>query len=348
MEEAAAEAGLIHVSDTLPGIARTRTLDGFEYIGTDGKKISDNATLQRICSLAIPPAYENVWISPLENGHIQATARDARGRKQYRYHNRFREVRDESKFSRMIEFAESLHALDERLDRDLGLIGVPREKVLAAVVELLEKSFIRVGNDRYRKQNDSYGLTTLRNRHVHIEGSEIRFSFLGKSKIQHRITLTDKKLARVVKTLQDLPGQELFQFVDHEGKQHSISSHDVNAYLHEITGKHFTAKDFRTWAGTVLALTELIGADPPDTVKVAKGIVTNAIKMVAKQLGNTPCVCRKCYIHPAVLDAYATGALKAFLADHSSSKDGEASRCAEDLLVDLLKRHGAHELRKAS
>ncbi len=341
---------MVYTSDQMPGIKRKRSGEGFEYYGPDGSKLEDEETLQRVRSLAVPPAYEDVWICPLENGHMQATGKDARGRKQYRYHSKFREIRDESKFDRMAEFGRTLPEIHARLDRDLAKRGLPREKVLAAVVMLLEKSFIRVGNEEYAKENKSYGLTTLRNRHVQVEGSDIKFSFLGKSKVKHQITLHDRKLARVVAKIQDLPGQELFQYLDEDGARCTVTSNDVNGYLKEISGHDFTAKDFRTWAGTVLALTQLLGAEPAETKKKAKATVTGAIKVVAEQLGNTPAVCRKCYIHPVVLETYATGSLTEFMLQKPPADPqavAEVVECAEDAVIQLLQRY-AEEKQKAT
>jgi DNA topoisomerase-1 len=307
------EAGLVYTSDQMAGITRKCVDDTFEYFDEHGKKIKDEATLARIRSLAIPPAYEKVWICPIENGHMQATGKDARGRKQYRYHPRFREIRDESKFDKMIAFGHALPDIHRRLDEDLSKRGFPREKVLATVVALLEKSLVRVGNEEYAKENKHYGLTTLRNRHVKIEGSEIKFSFLGKSGVKHRISLRDRKLARVVKNLQELPGQVLFQYLDDEKNLCKVTSNDVNSYLKEISGQDFTAKDFRTWAGTVLAITRLLEQEPANSKKGVKSTVSKVIKEVAQELGNTPSVCRKCYIHPAVLEQFSAGALHEML-----------------------------------
>jgi len=351
VQEAVAEAGLVYVSDGMPGISRRRQGEAFEYLDPKGRPISDERTLARIRSLAIPPAYEEVWICPLPNGHLQATGKDARGRKQYRYHPTFREVRDEAKFGRMVDFGKALPRIHDRLEEHLALPGMPREKVLAAIVYLLEKSLIRVGNEEYAKENKSFGLTTLRNRHVKVEGADVVFNFLGKSKVRHKIRLHDRKLARVVKRLQELPGQELFQYVDEQGTSHSVTSNDVNAYLKEISRSSFTAKDFRTWAGTVLALTELAGVEAPDTKKAAKSQVNAVIKVVAQQLGNTPAVCRKCYVHPAVLDAYTTGRLREFLKDRRATKHPEmvdqVMECAEDAVIRLLRRH-ERDLKRAA
>lgn len=344
VQETVAEAGLVYVSDAMPGIRRKRAGDDFEYVGPDGKKVKDPSELDRIRHLAIPPAYEDVWICPLPNGHLQATGKDARGRKQYRYHPRFREVRDEAKYGRMAEFGRALPRIHERVDADLSRRGFPREKVLAAIVNLLEKSLIRVGNEEYAKENKSYGLTTLRNRHVKVEGADIKFHFLGKSKVRHHITLHDRRLARVVAKLQELPGQELFQYVDHDGNTHSLTSADVNAYLKEISGEPFTAKDFRTWAGTVLALTELAGLDEAATKRQQKANVGQVVKVVAKQLGNTPAVCRKCYVHPAVVEAYTRGTLREFLENRNASGEAktEIAECAEEAVLRLLESHEGH------
>jgi DNA topoisomerase-1 len=308
-------AGLRYTSDDRPGIVRRRAGKGFSYRGPDGQPIRDERTLARIRSLAIPPAYTDVWISPDPRGHLQATGRDAKGRKQYRYHPRWREVRDETKYDRMIAFGQALPRIRERTDQDLRLPGLPREKVLAAVVQLLEKTLIRVGNDEYARQNGSYGLTTLRDKHVRVEESRVRFNFRGKSGIEHRITLKDRRLARVVKRCRDLPGYELFQYLDEDGQRQTIDSSDVNDYLREITGQDFTAKDFRTWAGTVLCSLTLQEFDPCVSETEAKKNVVAAVKRVSERLGNTPSVCRKAYIHPTVLDSYLDGSLLQALHD---------------------------------
>ena len=305
--EVAEEAGLRYIADDQPGYTRKRRGDDFEYFDEQGKKITDETALLRIKRLAIPPAYSDVWICPSPNCHIQATGRDARGRKQYRYHERWREVRDENKYDHMVTFAQMLPKIRSRVERDLKLPGLPREKVLAAVVGLLERTFIRIGNDEYAKSNKSYGLTTIRNRHVKVKGKKLTFSFKGKSGIQHDIDLEDKRLARIVKKLQDMPGQDLFGYLDDEGKVRDVTSQEVNLYLREITGEDFTAKDFRTWAGTVLAAMALNMGDPFETKTQGKKKVKEAIAAVAKILGNTPAVCRKCYVHPAVLECYLDG-----------------------------------------
>jgi DNA topoisomerase-1 len=308
-EESARAAGLRYVHDDRPGITRQRAGKGWVYRRPDGTRITDESTLNRIKSLAIPPAYRNVWICPQANGHIQATGLDERGRKQYRYHPRWREVRDENKYTRMMAFGRALPKIRARTAADLQKPGMPREKVLAAIVQLLEKTAIRVGNEEYVKQNKSYGLTTLRNRHAHVEGSAVRFKFKGKSGKYHDIELHDRKLARLVAKLQDLPGQELFQYLDEEGHPQSVDSMDVNAYLKEITGEEFSAKDFRTWTGTVLASLALQELESFDSATQAKKNIVQAIENVAERLGNTPTVCRKCYVHPAVLDSYLDGSM---------------------------------------
>ncbi len=305
--QSAAEAGLRYVSDASPGITRRRAGKGWSYRRPDGEKVADARTLARIKALAIPPAWTSVWIAPSPNAHVQATGRDAKGRKQYRYHARWSQVRDESKYEHMVEFGNALPLIRERVDADLALRGLPRQKVLAAVVRLLETTLIRIGNDQYAKENKSFGLTTMRDRHADITGSTVTFSFTGKSGVDHTIELRDRRLAKVVRSCQDLPGQQLFQYVDEDGNRQSIDSADVNAYLREISGRDFTAKDFRTWAGTILAAEALAGFDVDADARTARSNIVAAIENVAKQLGNTPTICRKCYVHPAVIDAYLDG-----------------------------------------
>ena len=307
--ESAQAAGLRYVSDTQPGIRRKKSGKGFSYLGTDGKTIRDSRELARIRSLAIPPAYTDVWICPSPNGHIQATGRDARGRKQYRYHAKWREVRDETKYGRMLAFSEALPGIRKRVERDLGRAGLPREKVIATVVRLLESTCIRVGNDEYAKANRSYGLTTLQDRHVEISGSKLRFEFRGKSGKTHTVSLNDRRLARIVRRCQALPGEDLFQYVDDEGVRQTIGSGDVNDYIREISGQEFTAKDFRTWAGTLLAVAALTEVGEWSTQRQAKSNVIRAVDRVAEQLNNTRAVCRKYYVHPAVFDAYLAGTM---------------------------------------
>ena len=307
--EAAEEAGLRYVSDEQPGYTRKPNGDDFEYFDTHGKPITDEARLLRIKRLAIPPAYTDVWICPTANGHLQATGRDARRRKQYRYHGKWREARDETKYDRMLIFGAALPKIRERVEADLALSNLPKNKVLATIVSIMERTFIRVGNEEYARTNKSYGLTTMRNKHVAVKGTTVQFKFRGKSGVEHQVAVADRRLARIVKKVQDLPGQELFQFVDDEGVPHDIKSQDVNDYLKEITGEDFTAKDFRTWAGTVLAAVALNALDPCETKTAAKKNVKTAITAVAKILGNTPAVCRKCYVHPAVLETYLSGSM---------------------------------------
>ena len=304
---AAREASLRYVSDAKPGLRRVAAKAGFRYLNAEGKAIRDRETLARIRALAIPPAYRDVWICPFADGHLQAIGRDDRGRKQYRYHARWREVRDGAKYGRMVEFARALPKLRRRLARDLRLKGLPREKVLAAVVTLLEHTLIRVGNEEYAKQNGSFGLTTLRDRHVDISGVTMHFHFKGKSGVKADIELQDKRLAKVLRQCQDLPGQDLFQFVDDGGVQHTIGSADVNDYLRDATGQDFTAKDFRTWNGTVQAAAALGAMLVFQSMAEAKRNVVGAIAEVAKRLNNTSAVCRKCYIHPSVIEAYLSG-----------------------------------------
>ncbi len=307
--DAAETAGLTYVSDEEPGIRRRKSGTGFTYLKPDGKKIEDKATLDRIRSLAIPPAYTDVWICAKANGHIQATGRDVKGRKQYRYHPAFREVRESTKYERMLEFARGLPAIRETIDEHMRRRGLPREKVLATVVHLLENTLIRVGNEDYAKQNKSYGLTTLRDPHVKVEGAELRFQFKGKSGKTWKLQVKDRRIAKIVKACQDLPGQDLFQYLDENGERQSVTSSDVNAYLKEITGRDITAKDFRTWAGTVLAALALAEFEQFDSEAKAKKNIRAAIEQVAARLGNTPTICRKCYVHPEVFTCYLEGGL---------------------------------------
>jgi DNA topoisomerase I len=336
--ESAQAAGLRYVSDTQPGIRRKKSGKGFSYIGPGGKTIRDSKELARIRSLAIPPAYTDVWICPSPNGHIQATGRDARGRKQYRYHPKWREVRDETKFGRMLAFSQVLPKIRSRLERDLSLPGLPREKVLATVVRLLECTCIRVGNDEYAKSNRSFGLTTLQDRHVEISGSNLRFEFRGKSGKMHKVDLNDRRLARIVERCQDLPGEDLFQYLDDDGVRQTIGSADVNQYIREISGQEFTAKDFRTWAGTLLAIEALTQIGPFSTQRSAKSNVLKAIDQVAEQLNNTRSVCRKYYVHPAVLASYMEGNLLEHLGNGGKQSAKEDLAADEAAVVGLLQR----------
>lgn len=307
--QSARQAGLRYVSDKRPGIRRKRAGKYFSYIAPDGSRIKDPETLQRIRKLAIPPAYNDVWICPDPRGHLQATGRDARGRKQYRYHPKFREVRDATKHARMIQFGHVLPKIRKTTDEHLALRGMPREKVLATVVRLLETTLIRVGNEEYAKNNKSYGLTTMRNRHLKVNGSKLEFAFRGKSGKKFRLSLQDRRLARIVKRCQELPGQALFEYYDEDGELRAVTSTDVNDYLREISGEEITAKDFRTWWATVLAALALQEMENVDTQAATKKNIVRAIEQVATRLGNTPAVCRKSYVHPAVLEAYEHGTL---------------------------------------
>jgi DNA topoisomerase-1 len=299
---------LHYVDDTLPGITRRKLRGKFYYFDPAGQRITDPDEIKRINALAVPPAYTDVWICADPRGHLQATGRDARGRKQYRYHARWREVRDADKYSRLRDFARALPKLRRQLETLLAAPGFSRDKVMATVITLLDATLIRVGNTQYARDNRSYGLTTLRSRHVEVNGSAILFQFRGKSGVEHQITVKDRRLARIIKRCQEIPGQNLFQYLDENGERHSISSSDVNAYLQTLTGADFTAKDYRTWAGSVLALSVLrqLQWEPESD---AKRHVVEMVKNVARQLGNTPAVCRKCYIHPAVLEGFLLGAL---------------------------------------
>jgi DNA topoisomerase-1 len=305
--DAAEDAGLRYVTDAEPGIRRRRAGHGFVYIGSNGTRISDEAKLEWIRGLAIPPAWTDVWICASQRGHLQATGRDARGRKQYRYHPEWHTVRDDAKYERMLAFGHALPAIRKRVDADLRRPGLPRERVLAAVVRLLEKSRMRVGNEEYARDNRSFGLTTLRDRHAEVGSKRIRFRFRGKGGKVAEVELSDARLARIVARCQELPGQELFAYIDEDGEVRSVGSADVNAYLQEISRQDFTAKDFRTWAGTVLAAWALHELQDVDSEAQAKRNVVRAIERVAEWLGNTPAVSRKSYVHPEVIEAYLDG-----------------------------------------
>lgn len=325
--QSAKDAGLRYVSDAKPGIRRTRCGKGFRYRDANGAPIRDIDTLSRIKSLVIPPAWKQVWICPNPRGHLQATGRDARGRKQSRYHTKWREVRDETKYQRMLAFGSALPAIREQLERDLAAPGLPRCKILATIVRLMDTTLIRVGNTEYARENHSYGLTTMRNRHVNVEGSTVTFKFEGKSGIKHRINLTDRRLANIIRRCQDIPGYELFQYEDSEG-HHSIDSADVNEYLQQICGQDFSAKDFRTWAGSVLACTALLALHEFDSDTQGRKNIVHAIDEVAVRLGNTRAVCRKCYVHPAIFDCYLSGSIaKAF----SGAANGKSNHAADTL-----------------
>ena len=318
--ESAQAAGLRYVTDAIPGIRRVRHGDAFRYLDPRGDAVSDPDERLRIKALGIPPAWTDVWICPNPRGHLQATGRDAKGRKQYRYHATYRQVRDEAKYDRLLAFGEQLPAIRRRMEQDLARDGLPREKVLAALVKLLEETLIRVGNDEYARVNSSYGLTTLHDEHADISGAKLRFTFRGKSGKDHTITLQDRRLAAIVKRCRDIPGERLFQYRSNGGDFHAVYSEEVNAYLREITGCDFSAKDFRTWFGTVLAAQALRGLELPTSQAQAKRNVNQAIDTVAERLGNTRAICRKCYVHPAVIDAYLEGRLEDELAATSSSE----------------------------
>ena len=307
--DAADSAGLRYVADARPGIRRKKAGTGFSYTRADCSKLTEKDVLKRIKTLAIPPAWTEVWICPFADGHVQATGRDAKGRKQYRYHPRFREVRESTKYEHVVAFADALPAIREKVQEHMGLHGLPREKVLATVVHLLETTLIRIGNDDYAKQNNSYGLTTLKNRHVSVDGNEVRFRFTGKSGKQWSLRVRDRRIAKIIRACQDLPGQELLQYVDEADSSQDVTSSDVNDYLKEITGKDITAKDFRTWAGTVLAAMALNELESFDSAAQAKRNLRAAIEKVAGKLGNTPTICRNCYVHPEVLNTHMDGKL---------------------------------------
>lgn len=332
-----AEVGLVYVSDAAPGIRRIRQGDAFSYLRPDGQPVTDEAELKRIASLAVPPAYEDVWICANRRGHLQATGRDARGRKQYRYHPRWRVLRDSMKFERMPAFGEALPRLRRRLRRDLALSGLPREKVLAVVASLLDATRARIGNAAYARENDSYGLTTLRNRHVQfIREGKALLRFRGKGGAGHEIVIDNKRLAQLVRHCHQLPGQRLFQYVDEAGELRPIDSDQVNAYLKEAMGDDFTAKDFRTWGATLRAIALMHATPLPDSAseRALNGCVIEAIKQVARDLRNTPAVCRKSYINPLVFEAWRSGALHKAI-DQSLAG---APRRAERLVPAFLRR----------
>src|SRR5947207_18803 len=316
----AVAAGLRYVSDAMPGIRRHRHGRGFTYIGPDGEVIRARDALRRFRMLVIPPAWTDVWICPHEDGHLQVTARDGRGRKQYRYHPQFRQHRDGTKFERMFELSDVLWKIRERVESDIALPGLARDKIMATVVWLLETTLIRIGSDEYRKANKSFGLTTLRRRHVAVVGNEMRFEFKGKSGIQHAVSVADKRIARIIQRCQELRGEELFKYLDDEGKRQEVDAEDVNAYLQEITGRDITAKDFRTWAGTMLAADALRATGPANSKREAERNIVAAVDMTAKRLGNTRSVCRKYYIHPALIEAYLEGSVLPPMPQHTWNK----------------------------
>jgi len=343
--ESARVIGLRYIRHEGSGIRRRRAGQGFVYIDPDGKIIHDQEVLKRIQSLVIPPAWTDVWICPVANGHLQAVGRDAKGRKQYRYHPLYRRVREYTKFERMVPFANLLPAIRKRVQRDLKLPGSPREKVLAAIVRLLETSCIRVGNEDYAKENGSFGLTTLRNQHVRVRGSKIRFHFKGKSGQVHDIELEDPKLARIVSKCQCISGQELFQYIDDDGQACRATSEDVNDYLRSATGEYFTAKDFRTWVGTLEAARALNRMHPAKNESQAKKNYVEAIKQVAAKLGNRPATAKKAYIHPAIYDSYVDGSLFDVMQSRPEGDSAKAARAEELCIVALILTH--QELGKA-
>jgi DNA topoisomerase I len=343
--ESAKLAGLTYVTEGRPGIVRRRAGKFFTYVDAQGTRVRDSETLRRIRALAIPPAWTEVWICASPSGHVQAVGRDARGRKQYRYHSRWREVRDESKYARMLAFARALPVIRARVEKDLARPGLPRDKVLATVVRLLETTLIRVGNEEYARQNKSFGLTTMRNRHVAVSGSTLRFHFRGKSGKEHAVDVRDPRLARIVRRCQELPGQELFQYVDDGGTRQTIDSADVNDYLRQAAGAEFTAKDFRTWAGTVLAALALAEVQAFTTKRQARRNIVRAVESVARRLGNTPAICRKGYVHPAVIDAYLDGVtLDAFRrrAERTIPEDVGSLTRDEAVVLGMLQQRLAH------
>jgi DNA topoisomerase-1 len=347
-QEAAESAGLTYVSDVEPGIRRKKYGTGFAYFGVSGTKITEPSILKRIRKLAIPPAWTDVWICPKSNGHLQATGRDARGRKQYRYHAAFREMRDSTKYDHIVDFAKSLPAIRATVREHMARKGLPREKVLATVVDLLETTLIRVGNDSYAKENKSYGLTTLRNQHVAVNGSELRFNFKGKGGKLWRLTVKDRRIAKVVRACQDLPGQELFQYFDEDRELKDVTSADINSYLREITGRDISAKDFRTWHGTVLAALALHELGGFEGKAALKKNIKSAIAQVASRLGNTVAICRKCYVHPEILQAYAESLLTLDIKDESEGerqKDQARLKPEEEAVLAFLEKRLSRTLK---
>jgi DNA topoisomerase-1 len=337
-QETARAAGLRYIHDSSPGIRRKRAGRAFAYYAPSGERITDRREIERIRKLGIPPAWTDVWICPNPNCHLQATGRDAKGRKQYRYHPRWASVRAETKYQHSIAFGETLPRIRERVERDLALPGLPREKALAAIVSLLDETAIRVGNEEYARANESYGLTTLRNEHVSVEGATLRFCFRGKSGKEHEVEAHDQRVARIVRKMEGLPGQRLFEYKDENGEVHAVESADVNEYLREISGEDFTAKDFRTWSGSVVALRALTDLGAHDAEAEARRRIAAAMRTVAERLGNTPAISRKSYVHPAILDAYVAGALAAIPSvEAQTSRDHSGLESDEQALLDLLR-----------
>jgi DNA topoisomerase I len=334
--EAAERAGLRYTPDSIRGIRRVPHGDGFLYIGANGHPVSNESKLRRIRALAVPPGWTDVWICPHANGHLQVTARDARGRKQYRYHDRYRAVRDETKFDRMLAFSRVLPKAREAVESHLGLPGLSRDKILATVVWLLERTLIRVGNAEYARENESFGLTTLEDRHASVRGKTVSFAFRGKSGRDHSIKISEPRLARIIQRCQTLPGEQLFQYIDEEGNRQDIDSADVNEYLRRVAGPGITAKDFRTWAGTMLAAQALRGIGPARLVKDKRANIVKAVDQVAERLGNTRAVCRKYYIHPVILEAYGRGAVVP-LAGPRGKRQSSSRRSLRDYEIAVLR-----------
>jgi DNA topoisomerase-1 len=339
-ERAAREAGLRYTLDDAAGITRRRSGKGWSYFDVRGRLIRDVAERDRLNGLAIPPAWTDVWISPRADSHLLATGRDSEGRKQYRYHPDWRAIRDEAKYSRLIPFARALPRIRQRVDEDLARSGLPRERVLAAVLRLLELSLIRVGNEEYARSNGSYGLTTMRDRHVSVDGTRIRFEFRGKGGKRHEVDVRDRRLARIVRQCRDVPGYELFQYYDERGEKRALGSGEVNEYLREIGGEEFTAKDFRTWAGTLHAASALLECEPCESERDGRMRINECAGIVAERLGNTPAICKSCYIHPVVFERYLDGTLAELLAGDGASKHPEVEGLAEEerALLGLLER----------
>jgi DNA topoisomerase-1 len=345
---AARAAGLRHVADTAAGIRRIARGDTFDYVDANDKPVRDEETHERIRTLAVPPAWTDVWICASERGHLQATGRDARGRKQYRYHAKWRKERDQAKYGRLIEFAEALPVLRKKVLSDMALLGLPREKVVATVVRLLDKTLIRIGNDEYARDNDSYGLTTMRSRHVEVSGSTVHFEFKGKSAKTHAIDVSDARAARIVKQCRELPGYELFQYLDEDDERRTVGSEDVNDYMRDVMGQDFTAKDFRTWAGTVFCATALAAVGGFESEREAKANVNDAVRAVAALLGNTPAVSRACYVHPQVLESYLEGSFEQrWTVKPSRARSEHRLRPEEAATLAFLKRR-ARGARKAA
>lgn len=331
MESSAQLGKLRYINDDIPGFSRELATDGFKYKDNKGEIITDTKQLARIKALAIPPAWQDVWISPYSNSHLQATGRDVKNRKQYRYHAQWRAVRDEVKYEHMINFGLHLPIIRQRVNEDLTKPALSKEKVLATIIYLLENTMIRIGNDEYAKSNKSFGLTTLRNRHVEISGNRVQFKFRGKSRVEHSVSLQDVRIARIIKRMLDIPGQELFQYLDQDGNRHSVSSTDVNGYLKEITGQDYTAKDFRTWSGTMHATLALRDFESFENIAQAKKNVVLAIQTAAEKLGNTPSICKKCYVHPHIIERYLEGTLFNALEENDQLTD--------EVLLNYIERH---------